>query len=86
MPATANTTALILLRIGFALAATLATLLLLTHCGSNLPFGTASLYTVALTGGAFILSGLRSLIRDTAGPVQPAGKDRAMPRPRALSR
>ena len=74
MPATANTTALILLRIGFALAATLAILFLLMHSGSRLPFGAASLYVAALAGGSFILRELRALVRDLAAAPDAPGR------------
>jgi hypothetical protein len=66
---TANTTALILLRIGTALAAVLAALFVLMHIGSRLPLGDAAIYAVILGGGAVIVSGLRRLFRDLDTPA-----------------
>jgi hypothetical protein len=71
---TANTPALILLRIGAALAAVLAALLVLLHAGNRLPLGNAAIYAVTLGGGAVIASGLRRLFRDLDAPAQAPGK------------
>ena len=64
---TANTTALILLRIGAALFA-------LMQFGDRLPLGDAAIYAVTLGGGAVIASGLRRLFRDLDTPAQAPGK------------
>lgn len=71
-PTSANSAALLLLRIAFVLTATLGTLFIITQAGQALPYGRPLLLAVALLGGAALVRLFARLFRIVAAPLPAA--------------